>query len=54
MRPKVPESEKHVKQTISMSPQDLERIEEYCQREERTISWVIRKALQDFFEKHNV
>ena len=42
--------EKCVKQNISIEPEQLKRITALCQREERTISWVIRKALDKYLE----
>lgn len=29
-----------------------ERIERFCTREERTFSWLTRKALEDFLSRH--
>lgn len=44
-RPRKEEGTKCIRQNVSMEPEQLQRVEEYCQREERSISWVIRKAL---------
>lgn len=46
--PKKKESEKCVKQNISFEPKDLERLVKYCQSEERSMSWVVRKALDQW------
>lgn len=51
-RPKKEDGTKCIRQNISMEPEQLERLMKYCQREERSISWVIRKALDDYL--HNV
>ena len=47
-RPKKPEGEKYIRQNISMEPEQLKRLEEFCQREERSMSWVIRQALDKY------
>ena len=36
----------------SVSPEQMKELLDYCQRNERAISWVIRKALEDWLEKH--
>lgn len=51
-RPKIPEEEHCQKMSISFTPEQMKKIIEYCQRNERAISWVIRKALDDWLEKH--
>ena len=52
-RPPKDPSEKAIKQTISIKPDLLPHLMHYCQMEERTMSWVIRKALAEWFEKHD-
>ena len=37
---------KYVKQNITMDPEQLESLVVYCQKEDRPMSWVIRKALE--------
>lgn len=49
-RPKKPEGEKYIRQDISMEPEQFRRLLEVCQREERSISWVIRKALEQYLD----
>lgn len=39
---------KFVRQNISMDPEQYKRLMEYCQKEDRSISWVIRKALNNY------
>lgn len=51
-RPKRPEEEHCQKMSISFTPEQLQAVIDYCQRNERAISWVIRKALEDWLEKH--
>lgn len=51
-RPKRPEEEHCQKMSISFTPEQMKELLEYCQRNERAISWVIRKALEDWLEKH--
>lgn len=43
--PKKDEKDKAVKQNFSMTPQLLERILNYCQAEERSMSYVAQKAI---------
>lgn len=49
-RPKKPEGEKYIRQDISMEPEQFRRLLEVCQREERSISWVVRKALELYLD----
>lgn len=49
-RPKKPEGEKYIRQDISMEPEQFKRLMEVCQREERSISWVVRKALEVYLD----
>lgn len=49
-RPKKPESEKYIRQDISMEPEQFRRLLEVCQQEERSISWVVRKALELYLD----
>lgn len=51
-RAKVTENEKHTKVSISFDPKQLALLEKYCQMEERTMSWVVRKALAEWLPKH--
>ena len=46
--PKKAEGEKYIRQDISIEPGQFRRLMAYCQREDRSISWVIRKALEMF------
>lgn len=50
-RPKKETAEKYVKQNITMEPEQLKRLMLYCQKEDRSMSWVIRKALEMYLEK---
>ncbi len=47
-RPKKEVGEKFIRQNISMDPEQLEKLIEYCQKEDRSMSWVIRKALDGY------
>lgn len=47
-RPKVEESKKCVRQNISIDPELLKKLEDHCQKEERAMSWVIKKALESY------
>lgn len=47
-RPRKEEGKKCIRQNISMEPEQLEQVLNYCQKEDRSISWVIRKALEEY------
>ena len=49
-RPKKEAGKKYVKQNITMDPEQLERLVVYCQKNERTIAWLIKKAVAAFLE----
>ena len=51
-RAKTPEETHCQRIGISFEPEQLEQLMDYCQRNERTMSWVIRKALAEWLEKH--
>lgn len=50
-RPKKDIKDKCVRKDISMEPGQLKTVTEFCQREERSISWVVRKALEEYLGK---
>lgn len=47
-RPRKDPAEKAVKQSISVKPDLLPILIKYCQQEERSMSWVIDKALRQY------
>lgn len=47
-RPRKDPAEKAIKQSISIKPDLLPILLEYCNKEDRTISWVIDKALRQY------
>lgn len=47
------DKDKYVKTTISFEPEQYKKMISYCEREERSASWVIRKALAEWLEKHD-
>jgi hypothetical protein len=47
-RPKKEEGTKCVRQNISIEPELLSVLITHCQKEERSMSWVIKKALEDY------
>lgn len=47
-RPKKAPSEKMIQQSLSFKPYVLDVLLEYCQKEERTMSWVVDKALHQY------
>ena len=50
-RPLKDPSEKAIKQSISVKPDLLPILLRYCQKEERSMSWVIDKALREWFRQ---
>lgn len=51
-RPKKEAGEKYIRQNISMEPEQLDRVMEYCRQNDRAISWVIRQALNQFLDEN--
>ena len=51
-RAKRPESEHNQAVSISFEPEQLKELIDYCQRNERSMSWVIRKALEQWLAEH--
>ena len=49
-RPKKKAEDKAVRQSVSMDPVQLRQVVAYCQKEDRPMSWVIRKALEMYLE----
>ena len=52
-RGKLPEEEKYLRVSISFNPEQHAQLLRYCQKNERSMSCVIRKALAEWFEKHD-
>lgn len=50
-RPRKDPSEKAIKQSVSIKADLLPHLEHYCQKEERTMSWVIDKALREWLRE---
>ncbi len=51
-RPKRPEELHNQKISISFEPDQLRELMRYCQHNERSMSWVVRKALAEWLPKH--
>ena len=51
-RSPIPDEQKAQKVSISFDPEQLKEVLEYCQKNERSMAWVIRKALADWLPKH--
>lgn len=51
-RPK--KTERNVRQSVSFEAEQLKRLMRYCQREERTISWCVRKAMNEWLKDKGV
>ena len=47
-----PESEKHVPCTISFEPEQYKELIAYCERNDRTMAWVVRQSLKRWLEDH--
>lgn len=41
-------NKKSVRQNISMDPIQLKQLMSYCQQQDRSMSWVIRQALEKY------
>lgn len=50
-RPKKAAEDKAVRQSVSMDPVQLRQVITYCQANERTIAWVIKKAVAAFLQE---
>lgn len=53
-RPKKSDSEKAVRKSVSFDPEQLDRVSKYCELEERSLSWCIRKALDQWLQDKGV
>ena len=51
-RAKRPETEHHQSVAISFEPNQYKQLIEYCERNDRTMAWVIRQALKVWLERH--
>ena len=51
-RPKTPEDSHAQRVSISFEPEQLNQLLDYCQRNDRTMSWVVRRALAQWLEEH--
>lgn len=51
-RSPIPDEQKAQKVSISFDPEQLKEVLEYCQKNERSMAWVIRKALAEWLPKH--
>lgn len=50
-RPKKKAEDKAVRQSVSMDPVQLRQVVAYCQKNERTIAWLIKRLLQPFWRQ---
>lgn len=51
-RKKIADDEKCIRKDFSMKPEQYERLNAYCIKTERALSWVIRKALDEYLDKY--
>ena len=49
--PKKSDEDKYVRINVTMPPELQDRLVRYCQAEERTMSWVIDKALREWLRE---
>ena len=49
--PKKSDEDKYVRINVTMPPELQDRLIRYCQEEERTMSWVIDKALREWLRE---
>jgi predicted transcriptional regulator len=49
-----PNPDKAIKQSISVKPDLLPILVQYCQKEERSMSWVINKALRQYLHVEEI
>lgn len=52
-RPTKEVTEKCIRQSVSMQPEQLRRVMAFCHKADRSLSWVIRRALDDFLSKND-
>ena len=50
--PKKSDTEKYIKMSVSFEPRQYDQLLHYCETQERSASWVDRKALAEWLEKH--
>ena len=53
-RQKKEPEQKYIRQNVSMEPEQMKQLIKYCQREDRSISWVIRQALSEYWVRNGV
>lgn len=53
-RPKVSDNEKCIRKDISIKQEQYDRLVLFCDKTERPVSWVIRKALDEYLQKHEM
>ena len=53
-RPKKDPVEKSERINVSLPPVLLERLIKYCQQEERSMSWVAKKAIEAYLDERGV
>lgn len=51
-RARKPEEEHHISISISFDPVQYKELIAYCERMERPMAWVIRRALKTYLEEH--
>ena len=48
--PKKSDEDKYVRINVTMPPELQDRLIRYCQKEERTMSWCVQKALDEWLK----
>lgn len=51
MSHKKTEEEKFIRSSLTLPPELYKRLEAYCNKEERSISWCVQKALDKWLEE---
>jgi len=50
-RPKKADADKHIRQCLSFNPELYDRLLKCCQAEDRNMSWIISKALDQWMKE---
>ena len=51
-RPKTPEETHAFKASVSFLPEDYKRVISWCEKHDRQLSWVVRRAVNEWLDKH--
>lgn len=51
-RQKTPEETHALKASVSFLPEDYKRVISWCEKHDRQLSWVVRRAVNEWLDKH--